>query len=585
MMTLGAQNGSQRPRRRWIATAVVLGVGAVLAVALLPSSRKAEAEAPTFQVQRGPLTISISVAGTIRAVEQETIASEVEGQTTLIYLIDEGTLVTNGQLLVELDASALQDNLVEQQIRVQNAEASFIQAREKLAVARNQAESDIALAELNHRFAQEDLTQYVEGQYKQTLMEADSKITLAEEELQLGSRKLEWSEKLLQADYLSQSERDADRLSFNRAKLDLDLARAAKKLLEDFTYKREVAKKESDVQQTRMALERAKLKASADIVQAEADLRAKEAEFGQQKGKEKKIQEQIAKTRMFAPRDGLVVYATSAQSAGWRGMTEPLEEGQTVRERQDLIYLPAADEMMAVVQIHEANLDKVRPGLPAVITTEALQDRSFLGRVSRIAPLPDAGSMWMNPDLKVYRTEIVIDGRQPDLRTGMSCRSDILIDQFDDAVYVPVQAVMRIDGKSTAYVRKGRDFAATPVTVGPDNNRMIQVLSGLEPGQTVLLTPPLQAGEKKEGEGPGEANGVDKGKLREALRLSREAPGGAIVGGGAPRSEAAAPDPAQREALRKRMESMTPEQRRELLERGGPRRSGGEGRPPPGGGR
>ena len=102
----------------------------------------------TFTVRPGPLTISVIESGTIKAREQVIIKSEVEGRTTILYLVKEGTQVRKGDLLIELDASRLEDDRIDQQIRVLNAEAAFIRARENLEVVKNQAQSDLEKAEL-----------------------------------------------------------------------------------------------------------------------------------------------------------------------------------------------------------------------------------------------------------------------------------------------------------------------------------------------------------------------------------------------------------------------------------------------------
>ena len=170
-----------------------------------------------------------------------------------------------------------------------------------------------------------------------------------------------------------------------------------------------MAQLESDVRQAGMALERTERKAAADVVQSEADLKAKESEYLSQKDKLDKIVTQIEKTKIYAPADGLVVYATSVRWS-WRGSTEPLEEGQVVRERQELIYLPTGSSFMAEVDVHEASLTKIKPGLPVRITTETAPDKTYQGRIASVAPLPDAQSVWLNPDLKVCNTDIVIEG-------------------------------------------------------------------------------------------------------------------------------------------------------------------------------
>ncbi|MBN2446837.1 MAG: efflux RND transporter periplasmic adaptor subunit, partial [Phycisphaerae bacterium] len=419
-----------RTRSRWpllAGTVIVVGALAAYALARSMGATIAQDGQPTFTVRRGPLTISVTEAGTIQSREQVSLKCEVEGQSTLIFLIPEGTRVKAGDLLVELDASQLQDNLVQQQISVDSAEATFVRARESLAAAKIQADSDISKAELDHRFAQEDVSQYKDGQHPQDVMEAESNITLAKEELERAAEKLKWSEQLFKEQYISQTELEADRLSFNRAELNHQLAVASLELLQKYTSQRKIDELESNVGQTAMALDRVKLQANADVVQAEADLKARERELGRQRDKLAKIETQLSMTKIIAPRDGLVVYATSVQGGGRHRMSEPLQEGQAVRERQELIYLPSADSMMAQVLIHESSLEKVQVGQTVRLKVDALPEEVYTGRVAKIAPLPDAQSAWMNPDLKVYPTEIHLDGVHPELRTGMSCQAEIIV--------------------------------------------------------------------------------------------------------------------------------------------------------------
>ncbi|MHC4664712.1 MAG: HlyD family secretion protein, partial [Planctomycetota bacterium] len=382
----------------------------------------------TFVVKRGSLRISVTESGTIKARDQVILKSEVEGRTSILWLIPEGTPVKQGDLLVELDGSQLLDNKIDQQIIVQNAEAAFIGARENLAVVANQAQSDIDLAELTLKFAEQDLGKYLEGEYPNQLKEAKAQITLADEELKRAEEKLRWSEKLFAEKYISQTELQADQLAVKKAEFDLELAKNNRDLLEKYTYQRNLDQLESDVKQAKMALERTNRKAKADVAQAEADLKAKQSEYSRQQDKLKKLEQQIEKTKIYAPADGLVIYATSARRGGWRRSTEPLDVGQDVLERQELIYLPTTAAVKAEVDIHEASLKKVRVGLPALVTVDALPGRILIGSVAHIAPLPDAQSMWMNPDLKVYNTEVYLDSNDPGLRTGMSCKAEIIID-------------------------------------------------------------------------------------------------------------------------------------------------------------
>jgi len=545
---------------------------------------------PTFTVMRGPLRISVVESGTIKAREQVVIKNEVEGKTSIIYLIPEGTHVKKGLLLVELDASRLLDEKIDQQIKVQNAEAAFVGARENLEVVKNQAEADVDKAQLVYDFAKEDLKKYCEGEYPNQLKEAESKLTLAKEEVTRAQEKVEWSRKLFKEKYISETELEADELTLKRKELDVELAKNNLDLLKNYTHKRNLAQLESDVKQAKMALDRTIRKAKADVVQTEADLEAKEAEFERQKDKLKKIEMQIEKTKIYAPADGLVIHATSTSGGGPRhGRTEPLEEGQEVRERQELIHLPTTSSAKVEMAIHEANLDKVRIGLPVKVTVDALPGKTFWGEVARIAPLPDAQSAWLNPDLKVYNTDIYLENNSNALRTGMSCKAEIIIEQHKEATYIPIQAVLRVGGKPTVYIVKENDLEPRNVEIGLDNNRMVRIISGLEPGEFVSLTPPLAAAavepteysddikkniipvetESKPaaapiGQGPGPGQKLGKSSTVQEMPSSGSKGQGMQSSSGTRFPGASGLSPQEQKNREERLQSMSPEQRERM---------------------
>lgn len=548
----------------------------------------------TFVAKRGPLTISVLESGTIKSREQIILKNEVEGRTSIIWLIPEGTHVEEGELLVELDVSVLEDAKIDQEISRQNAYAAFINATETLAVVENQAQSDLDVAQLTLDFAKQDLEQYEEGQYPNEKTAAENDITLREEELKRAEETLTWSEKLAGQKYISQTELLADKLAVTRTKNNLELAQNNLKLLENFTYQRNIAQLKSDFRQSTMALERTERKAKADVVQADASLKAKDLEYKRQQDKYKKMEDQLGKAKIYAPTSGMVIYATTARRGGWRDRREPMDIGVDVTERQELIYLPTAESAMAEVDIHEASLEKVRVGLPAVITVDALPGKRFLGTVARIAPLPDPQSMWMNPDLKVYNSDVYLEGEEPLLRTGMSCKVEIIVEQYEDAVYIPVQAVIRVAGHPTIYTVKEGTIEERKVEIGLDNNRMVRIVSGLGEGEVVLLTPPLESatiepGSQMTGIGSPDTSDTLKQRINEKLEEAngtevRKPPsmpsegvagpqregGGRPMGPGQKREDKAGGSglsAQQMEQMRKRLENMSPEERQKEVEK------------------
>lgn len=451
---------------------------------------------PTYTVRRGPLVISVTENGSISNRDKIVIKNEVPKQVAILWLIDEGTRVSKGDLLIELDAAEFKDALQKQQITLLNAEAEAVEAREDLAVKKNEAQAAIEQAELDLTFARSDLTKYIEGEYPQELASAEAEITLAEEDLQRASDKLEWSRRLAGEGYITGSELEADEAAVQRAKLDLKLARGQLDLLTKHTHVRKLQELKSAIRQAELALERTKRKSKADVIRAESRSVTKTQQHKREADRLKEIQEQIAQCTIRAPADGVVVYATTGQFS-WRGNVDPLAKGVEVRPRQELIYLPTDETVMAAVKIHESQLRKLSVGQPARITVDALPGMVFSGQVGKISLYPDGTSIWLNPDLKLYSTDVYIEqGDVGQLRAGMGCRAEIIVQVLQNALFVPVQALVREAGRPRVYVMTDAGPQPRDVQVGLDNERMIHIREGLSAGERVLLTPPLAASGK-----------------------------------------------------------------------------------------
>jgi HlyD family secretion protein len=486
----------RRPYRILGTAVVIVALGlVVLWMTVVRGGENPGDNAETVAVQRGPLTIGVLEAGDIEAKDPAVIRSEMLRRATILWIIPEGTRVQEGDLLIEMDVSALLDHIVDHRIYVQNSKAAWINARENLVIRKSLAQSEVELARLEYEFAQQDLEKYVKGQYPNLLAAAQGRIRLNQEEREKAADYLMWSERLHEEKYLSDTQLRADQLALSRADLNLEVAQNDLTLLQEYAYHRQMAKLTSDVNQARMALERVEAKARATVIQAEALLSAREQEYKNQVMRLTRHEDEVAQSKMYAPADGIVIYATSTRSGHGHDDRQPLANGVEVWNRQDLIYLQRSAATVARVSLHEGNLQKVHAGMPAVVTVDALPGKKFMGTVTRVAPLPDSQSMWMNPDLKVYRTEIAIDGNDPALRSGMNCRTEIIVEQYADALYVPIQTVQQVDGQPTVYVL-GDDgsIVERPVEIGLDNNRVVQIARGLQEGEQVLLTPPQKAG-------------------------------------------------------------------------------------------
>lgn len=148
---------------RWVRIlAPALAVGVLILVSLRRGA--SETEAATFPVTRGSLNISVIEGGTVRAVESQEIKCEVRASyqgLKILKIVEEGYEVTaedirTNKVLVELDSSELEKQIVQQDIQYESAAASLTDAQQNYEIQLNQNLSDIKAAEQKARFARMD---------------------------------------------------------------------------------------------------------------------------------------------------------------------------------------------------------------------------------------------------------------------------------------------------------------------------------------------------------------------------------------------------------------------------------------------
>lgn len=477
-----------RPRRS-IVTVVAL-VGALTAVIVVSGFGSESSEARRFHVvERGSFLVSVVEGGSLEAVEEVVVRNELEGSSRIIFIIPEGSFVKEGDLLVELDAGEADDALNQQKIVHENALAKYVAAQNNVVITESTVESNVRAAELAVEFAAMDLKKFTQIDREQQIRSAEIAIIKAKEELGIAEETLVNTEKLEAKGFETKNKLDQDRLSVTTKTLALEEAQSTLKMLEEYDLEKLEANFRSVHEEAIKELDRVKKQGESLIAQAQADLNSAKNTLDLNKSKLDKMTEQFSATKLYAPQDGLVVYAVGQS----RYSNESLvEEGATVRMRQELIKIPDTSRMKVNVKVHESQVSQVEQGQPAFVVLDSMPDERFRGEVGKVSIVPDSQSRWGNPNLKVYSTEILITDPLPEsVKPGVSARAEIVITQLRDALTVPIQSVTTLNGAQVCYVDKPGGTEPVPVTVGLYNNHFIEISSGLAPGDRVLIAPPI----------------------------------------------------------------------------------------------
>ncbi|MHC5110700.1 MAG: efflux RND transporter periplasmic adaptor subunit [Planctomycetota bacterium] len=536
-------------RRAGVLVPVLLVIAVVLVAATswsVANWRKAamsEEKIDWHRVSERTFMVELKEKGELKAAKSVDIKCEVEGRSTIISVVDEGTAVEEGDLLVELASDQLQDKITQEELKEATTYTSFEAAKTDLEVQRDKNNSDIAKAELQVQLKTLELEKYTEGEWLQAKRDAEIAIEEAELKLERSREDFVAAQQLLDKGFITQIEFEEDEFNFQKADWDLEKAQQAIRVLEKYTHIADLKKRESDLEEAKRELERVRKNAASEDARKQRNLEGKEKELAITRARLQKLRDQKEKCLIYAPAKGFVVYYGGGGRFWSSDGSGQVKEGATVHERQVMMQLPDTSEMIVTVRIHEAKTNKIRLGQPVFVEVEGVPDKQFSGSVTKIAAVADTQNRWLNPDLKEYETEITLDDVSGGLKPGVTAHARILVEEVMDAVAVPVQSVYSKGGKRFVFKRAGQDVQPHEIQLGSIGSEWASIVGGVDKGDQILLAfseeetrmiPDVPAGPRRSFpggmRGPGKRGGRPGGDAKQ--QAVKDVKGGQKVGTG-----------------------------------------------------
>jgi multidrug efflux pump subunit AcrA (membrane-fusion protein) len=190
-----------------------------------------------------------------------------------------------------------------------------------------------------------------------------------------------------------------------------------------------------------------------------------------------------------APRDGTVIYASN-----WRD--EKKKVGDACWRGEMVLEIPNLTRMMADGEVDEADASKVTVDQKLTLRLDSHPDEEFSGTVSHIWGTVKRKS-WRNP-LKVVRLDVDLDRTdERRMRPGMRFRGTIEIERIEDAVVIPVETVFISKDGPTVYRKTLMGHERVSVTLGRRNEKMVEVLDGVDESDRVSRMDPSVVAEEK----------------------------------------------------------------------------------------
>ena len=445
-------SNTKRKKRSWLLKLVILT--ALLGIIFIGVRTYSEAgssqvstytEILTHTVARQDLTVSITEQGTLESRENVEVKNKVRGDNTVIWVVENGSEVEKGDVLVRLDTLQIEDTINE---RSKYALWSLSGAESSRATAKRAA---LAVKE------------YEEGRFVIQLKSLEKELAIAESNLRVARNIALHAQQMFERGYVSEVELTEKQFATTQAELAVREAVTAIDVLKDYTKPQELERLSGALKAAEA--KRDSLNARAKMDGTRRDLALAEKEL----------------CTIRAPKNGMVIYP-SARS--WE-KTPDVEEGATVHRDQTLLLMPDLKHMQVKVGIHESMIERVKLGLRAVIT---LPEQQLVGEISEVAAVAEPASWWTG-NLVKYDTIVELPELKG-LRPGMSAEVELYLAEYENVIVVPVTAVLDSVQGTLCWVRlaSGKVERRTLV-LGDSNDVMIIVESGLAEGDDVVLNP------------------------------------------------------------------------------------------------
>jgi len=416
--------------RQWKRILFVIGILVVLASAflLIPGAVTPRESGPTLThtITRGDLVVTVTEQGTLESSNNTEIKCKVRGWSLVTWVIEGGTIVKEGDVLVRLDTKRIEDTISQQTTEYHTSAATLAQSK-----------ADVARAEIA-------IPAYLEGSYQTQLQSLERSRTIAQTNLETAEKMLANSKKLFRQGYVTELEVEGNAFTVTQAKLELEVVKTEIEVLQKYT------------KEMRLETLRGNLKAAKSKVQAD------EAGFAMDESRLRRARDEHENCIIKAPRSGLVIHPSAA---AWKE-TPDIAEGVNVRKDQTLLLMPDLSKMQVKVGIHESIVDRVKAGQGARIT---LPDRILDGKVASVSPVTRPAGWWTGNVVK-YDTIIELPSVEG-LKPGMSAEVEVILERHTDVLTIPVAAVVETEAGASCWVKTGESTNRRALQLGAATTR------------------------------------------------------------------------------------------------------------------
>jgi HlyD family secretion protein len=439
---------------------------------------------PLATVKQRDLVMEVNTIGVLDAAASHMVTSELSN-ARIIYLIDDGSRVKTGDILVRLDPSAYQEDVERLSGDILMLKQAVAAKAELLEWEKNQVEKEILTAQFQVKVARLDLEQLKKGEGPLELTKLKEQ---AEEQLEARNRYQAYLSDLKklqeqQFDFTYELVRAEEKL----AQLDDALASALAKhaSYRDHVLPALIERGKAEVEQAETSLEQTRKGGVYKIAQATASLNEVKSKLENTRKALELANKRLEKTTICAPSSGIVILYEAFRE----GSRRKPRIGDVILQNQPILYLPDVSSMIVKTKVREVDLHKVDIDQACDVFVDAYPEEVYSGTIAFIGSLATEDYQ-SGYGAKYFQVTVNLADSDSRLRPGMTARINILTEQAENILSLPVHAVFGSDKNRYCYRFTGKTFERAEVETGRQNLHFLEITAGLNSGDRVSMVAP-----------------------------------------------------------------------------------------------
>ena len=432
----------------------------------------------TFEAKKLMMEETIKASGILRSQKKDVYFAPE--RSAVVFIVDEGTAVKKGDLIVCLDVSELEDEMQrqidEKNLLIQERRVTKFDNRLKAC----ELERSLGVLKAQERVAEVTLDQKSKAIDVAEAVRLSREIVNQEKKLERMAAEILEKEPFVPKGFVSKETIAELKYNWEIGAITRDILKTDLALIHQGTPKDQIIDSQQEVDLARSAANRAKIKLDRFRKVRAVELQKFKLRIVEHEKEISRLKETIAMMSHRAPFDGVVTIGDAWQPGG----RVKLKQGTRVHPGQEVISVVRPDSLEIKMTLHEAVSSRITSGCHVTFSPTALPHNSYRATISSVARVASF-SEWDMFKTKWVDVTASLDEVSPDLRLGMSVLADISLGKRE-ALAIPTEALSK---SSFVTLTNGKKIR---VKCGSSSYRYTEVIEGLSPGDKVVASiPPM----------------------------------------------------------------------------------------------